>query len=402
MAKRYPKRALALLLTAAATTWLTGCPRLTKPSDGHFDPEACTELVVPTAFGLRWQRFNHRIAKWGVALEEDRNSDCGPDAVLATAVGGGFSKEGAIRDRPRVEFAAQRITTNVDQAGVARLSINAVIDATGAADGEIEINRDERNLQRYDHIAAFIDGISFDTTIEQAADYPPDYDPGNGYTSRGFGASVEVADVDEDEITLRYRIRFETGAAPDRIKLNQARPHARIGARLDVLLIGSSDEAPATEPIEYEVAFRRPTIGKKRQTFPDGLERTVSFAASEPGLLGWSSFDFALDFENTCSRDRRCPAGDRCSSTGTCEGLMGPPGDYVRELSLKLEPLTSDDEENFDVRVDGFASNNTESVGFQAMTYTFSARVTHIPLGVEAETIEINGAFSTGEARFPF
>ena len=370
--------------------------------------DACTSFVVPSRLGYRWDQLNHRISNWET-VQRPADSTCRATELYGNYIGGDFSTGETGQDTPLIKYTGQPIDAeSTDNFGAARVQLEAIIGPEGTVEMTETFDRAEVGLEGYPCVVALIEGFSFDTSIEQSDDYPDDYDPAHGYTSRGFGASANIAATDERTITLDWSLRFEIGASPDREDHNTAIEHARVGGGLDVLLIGvaSTDllhtgsksysaEYPDPEPLEEQVI--EPASEQEQR-----LELTGK-AGAGAGFHGFSAFDFALSPEESgCSNSRDCSGGEACMDNGQCEDLYGPEGYYIREMTLDLSRASYDDASgNAVFMVNGFASNSTEFIGFNGLRSTFTGDIAWVQ-GIDApEPIVIDETFETGETTHP-
>ena len=95
-------------------------------------------------------------------------------------------------------------------------------------EGTLEVDSVEHGLEAYADHVVWIDGFAFDTDVEQRDDYPTDYDPALGWTSRGLGFGAEV-DGRDGALRVAWRARFEAGVSDDytiREDMNLAVPYA--------------------------------------------------------------------------------------------------------------------------------------------------------------------------------
>ncbi|MDX1747260.1 MAG: hypothetical protein R3324_15090, partial [Halobacteriales archaeon] len=300
-----------LSLVVAVATLSAGCDSEATADRDHSKDRAaairqpasnCNEVIIPHGFALGWKRFNHRLSRWGVGIDHEA---CRATRLEVSHVGGVFSTNPVLSDEPWVRFDFQKAALDHDVA-VARVSIQDVVDSTGQASGEVRLNLDDLGLADFSHYTALIEGIRYDTSIEQGPDYPSLYSPGRGYTIRGLGASV---DVSAEGITgvVDYRVFFEAGPTPERVFMNRTLPYAEIGAELDILVIGTSPDRVTDGQVRYEMAHERP-LPFVDTPLPKAEEvvRTVSVQGrpgGPRGFYGLTSFHFSLDFDTDCSTD---------------------------------------------------------------------------------------------------
>lgn len=359
----------------------------------------CNEIVVPHGFALGWKRFNHRISHWGVGLDHD---DCRASELEVSHVGGVFSTNPVLSDKPWVRFEFQKAALD-HNVGAARVSVQDVVDATGEASGEISIDLAELGLQGYDHYTALLEGIRYDTSIEQRPDYPSLYSPGRGYTIRGLGASVDV-EAHGASGMIDYTIHFETGPTPERVFMNRTLPYAEIGAELDVLVVATRGSRVTRGAVRYSMEHDRPLPFVDTPP-PEADEdvRTVAVRGTpgQPrGFYGLREFRFSLDFDTDCTSDDDCTVGS-CQA-GECDWGIGRLGEYIREFDVGVE-MRDFDPETGDARfvVDGYTSNASSFLAYYPLNYTFDGGFAWIQAGSGSERLSIERQFDTGKTSFP-
>jgi hypothetical protein len=220
--------------------------------------------------------------------------------------------------------------------------------------------------------------------VPQTADYPEDYCPRLGFTSRGLGVSVTVEDVNPERLTLAYEVRFEHGPA-DRPDMNAAIPLAWGGATVDVLLLGVTGRDVHEGEVDYRLEYPGDYI------YPNWGDTTLDHATPEQqritlngasgmgvGLFGLTAFDFLLEPDE--------------------EGA----GYYVRELSARLSLESYDDTSGTaHFLLDGFASNTSSFVAFYAMRHHFAGRMAWVQVAGAESPSDFTQTFDTGQTPIP-
>lgn len=388
-----------------------GCGEGASPpshADGpSLDEDACPSFVVPQRMGFRWNKLNHRVSLWSLRLARPDDT-CRADALESGCIGGNFSTgEGiGVEDNPSLRYGFQlHDSPEPRPLGAAHRTFEATIDSDGIVEKTVTLQRDALELEHYDRIVPLLGGWEFETDVEPSDDYPDDYDPARGYTMAGIGASVEALDVTETEVQLRYRLRFRPGASDDRIEHNRAVPRARIGAELDVLLIGAPSNRVRTGSTSYELAYETPEPREEplARAPPEQTRIALSGQSGGPrGIWGLQSFDFQFDAELTCNRDGDCPDGDSCRlETSSCRETYGPPGFYLRELSAALSLRDYDRSSGraiFDF--DGFASNTSDFVSYYPLHSTFTGRMAWFQVEGSADPVRGERSVETGRTSF--
>jgi hypothetical protein len=324
------------------------------------DPGACTSFAVPNRFGYRWDMLNHRLSVWSgqQILDTDNCEATGLDVGL---IGGDFTQGPGLSDNVRLRYGWQRVSGETGaQLGAAHRSFELELapDQTWAHEETVTLSRADLALTEYETLGAFVAGFGLDTsTPTQPAEYPTSYDPAHGYVVRGLGIEVEVMDTRADEVDLRWSIRYEPGLSDDRPDLNDALPHALIGARVDVVLVGMSGSTFRTGSVDYENEYPKQEIGMEiLLEHPSEAQQTIELTGDPgagAGLWGLTRFDWSFD-----------PAE------------MAGGGHYMREFDVALTQSQYDDatgEATF--LLDGFASNSSQLITSFALRSRFQGAI---------------------------
>lgn len=366
-----------------------------------YDPRACSTFFVPTAFGQRWRNANHRISLWEVRLEPELPW-CQVGALTAAYIGGDWTTGEAQTDVPTVSATVVPVVAEPSTVGAWRQSVVFDLEPPGAAATTVEIDREQAHLLGYAELVPLVVGVRFATDVPQGPDYPSDYEPRLGYTSRGFGAGVVLIEATEQTALVEVDVRFEHGPS-DREDMNRAIPLARTRAVVDVLLVGVGRPA-VTGRVGYTLQYPRQAIGEDPEHPHASADQQRLTLAGEPGapagFVGLQRFDLALSTHGACGPTQECPRGDRCQD-GACADVYGPAGLYVRELSVAASLEAFDAETGqASVRVDGYASNASRAFAFYALQHDFDAAVAWLQLPTGAP-IHLSEEFETGAARIP-
>lgn len=387
-------------LVMTSLLFLVSCVQ--TPVEGPlFDPQACTEFALLQQFGLGWGRLNHRVSTWDVRLDQD---GCRAERAEIIHIGGDFSTGASptgTDDAPFLKLGWQYADTDASQVGVARVTIDAEVGPQGFATGRTSYRRTEVNLRHYPKVYAVIDGIAFDTGVEQSDDYPDDYDAAHGYTIRGFGGGAQVATVTDSSIKLDWNLHFELANSPDREDLNEAIEHATIGARLDVLLVGVHEASAFQKTVEYEMAYPKPEPLMDQQIDPPPAEKTgltiAGTAGAPAGFWGVSRFDFQYQFDGACEENDRCGLNDRCADDGYCPLGREEPGEYLREITVTLNQDSYDAETGKgEFTFEGYTSNASRFIAYYALDYTFSGDMLWVQAGDNEDPERVEDEFVTG------
>ncbi len=379
-----------VVLALVAPVSFSACGSDPAPS---FDERACTSFVVPTRLGLRWENLNHRISRYAVQLSPAPGEACLAERVDTVFIGGDYSTGETLTDIPHLAWSGLRIVdADPTQLGAARLRLDAVIDARDGGEVSLErsYDRDTLKLLNYPHVLALVEGIALRTDVDQPDDYPDDYDPAHGYTSRGIGAEVEVLSLDADSLSLKATLRFAHGTS-DRANMNRAMAYALTEAQVDVLLLGLQ-EAPLRGGSHSEVEVEVPPFMQDVEV-PHGSsvpalfqgDRTV-YQAALSGPYGWTGFRFELDPSETEDA-----------------------GYYIRELSVALAPNSdsADSDGAIGFSLDGYVSNASKFIAYYGLNSRFEGAMAWAPGilsgepgGGQVAPIDIDEAFDTGSASY--
>ena len=347
--------------------------------DDAADPSACDRAVVTSGFGLRWKRVNHRLSLWSIAPETAGCPQTVPDDVALSVgmIGGPWSTGRVATDAPSAAYEYFATTTG-GAAAFAFVDVPITIDAPNdTGNGETRIAAADVGLADRETYVAVLAGLTLNTAVSQVdPDYPADYDPAYGYTSRGIGAGIEEPVIEDGAIRVSAWARFEHGPA-DRSDMNEAMAHARTEAVVHVLLIGVDGGAAATVDHAYRIDYRPPwpLFQPEYDHAPLDLRRTsVDGAPGLPvALAALRSFDFRL--------------------FGSVEE-----GDYMREFAVAARILSYDAETGrAELDVEGYASN-VGLLTYETMENDFTAGVALIQLpGGSAVPGVLSAEFETGE-----
>lgn len=371
--------------------------------EAGFDTEGrCATFVVPQRFGLGWTNMNHRISLWQVAL--DRADPCRASTIDAAFIGGDFTTGEVFTDEAELTFAWQSVVTDPAALGVARVRVPLSIAPGGVVSGEWTGDRAELGIDGYADVVAVIEGVRLSTDVEAPDDWPNEYEPRLGYTSRGLGASVDARRVDDAEVVVDWSVRFEHGIAEDvllRADMNEAIPFAPAEGWLDVLLIGVNDVPVTTGAIGYQVAFDEALdFTDERDPRAPAEERRLLLnggAGAPQGFYAMSAFDLALDPDPTCELNADCERGDTCGDDGLCNRDNGDPGYYVRELvaGVELESFNADTGVGT-FMVDLYASSASEAFAFRPLRYDASATVVWVQAEGATAPLRRDEVFAAG------
>lgn len=368
----------------------------------------CTELDVWQDWRLGWADLNHRISVFGVRFVAPE-AGCTAAAADIEFVGGDFTSGEVATDEAVFDATVRRLALDPALAGATRVRVAGVTEPGGLATGTLELDLTTHGLDPYDTFVVWLDGLYFDTDTPQADDYPTDYEPRLGWTSRGLGASVRVVERDGDTLRLAWTARFEPGLSEDdafRETMNDAIPFARVATSLDIAVLGlAPGVASATAEGSYELAFDEPYAGTRDlEPFASEEERRLALpgrSEAPAGFVALTGFDLVLDPPSDCTTDADCDPGDVCDGD-TCARQTGDPGYYVRALGTGARaPDAADPDGTLPVELRGYASSASRFFAFRPLRYTASHRVVRVQLDVASDAAPLTAIWPFGPIAVP-
>jgi hypothetical protein len=177
-------------------------------------------------------------------------------------------------------------------------------------------------------------GFQITTDVEQGDDYPEDYDPALGYTSRGFGMSVALND--DGDVVVFGDVRW---GPRDRDDMNAAIPHAASELTVWWTAISGVDEADSFDFVAQQDLAHDPPNSPQA-----GMSQPLPWTGH--GVAGLTGFDFTLD---------------------DTDGGSG--GDYLRSFGVEIPPMSDGDapsEISGEVLTTSVIELGTMSMGVQA------------------------------------
>jgi len=219
-------------------------------------------------------------------------------------------------------------------------------------------------------------GLELDTDVEQGPDYPDEYDPAHGYTSRGITARV----TDRDDGGVDVEVAFEHGPA-DRPPMNEAIPFAHTRAVVRHATVEVTDGHLTRHQKTLHLSYPEQEL-LDTSPLPHGEDAEL---ATE--IQGEPGFEHGMVL-----------------LTGMAFSLFAyvDYGDYLRELSVRPRQLSYDPASGkATLLVDGYASNS----GFLTMAAMDAQMVFDLVLvqwngGGAPRQVAFESSFDTGEATF--
>ena len=327
--REYTSLAVCLMAALGLALLLCGCDKHGSIGDSEqsrevysqtdptpFQGPACQRQVVTTGLGFWWDRFNHRMSLWRMFPNED--GSC-PDTVpegqqlnLAT-VGGSFTTGTVFRDNPWFVYDYMA----VDSPDIRFIPGRTVLYVKGPDfTTKKRVNIGLPDLGDFESSTAevLIRGFELNTGIEQTdPQYPEDYDPSLGYTSKGMGLRVYDPTLGDAGASFTAWCRFEPAEA-DRDDMNSAIPPSTTRIVLDYLVVLVSAGNTVRKEHSYTLTYSEPTLlwEQKIEHADDSLRRMNIQGASgiRTAFIGLTAFNWRL-------------FGDSSR------------GDYIRELNVE-------------------------------------------------------------------
>lgn len=311
--------------------------------------------VVWTGFNYTWDLLSHRIALNEVTVEED-------GSLSLALIGGDWSTGSTFSDVPTYRVRYQNVSARglIIEHGSTELRLGTSGEATASA------SISNAQILDMENAIVVLRGYAIDTDIEQSADYPEDYDPALGYTSRGFGFALseldEAGNFDVD-VALRW-------GPQDREDMNNAIEHAQSDVVISWTAIGFSGEL-SSERISSTVDYPwDPPYTEHEALGADALPITIG---GENGFLGLRSLDLLI-----------------VDQDGSNEGC------YLRRFGL--EAIQSEAGTPEHAVADGTNSSAFEEIAVQ---FTASADLIWAELAdrdASVEVVELSGTHEVGSA----
>lgn len=358
----------------AGGTGQAPCPRDGGPVDANVATgltNTCAEGLVFSGFGLRWDDGAHRLARFGVfpRIGAEHFPDGCPEssalrgAALVTALSGGPETRGA--GAPGGEVLATYHVVGAGGGGPLPALDGGAWTGLRIARGQVTIDLDGAEgsapelfdlalagMAGAPAIAVVLDGIELTTDVAQRTEYPRDYDPRDGYSTRGIGASIGNVRREGDTLRFDAGARFELGTR-DRPEMNRAIRVARTRMIVHYAVVALASE-PARASIDYREQHRG--HGEAELTVcrpaPSTTELTIEGAPLSRAAPALASFSLRLfpDAEDE--------------------------GDDVRELSMRIGHFAYDaGSGRATMRVEGYASNEGPPPPARPMDYEVEAEV---------------------------
>ncbi len=240
-----------------------------------------------------WLYLSHRVAYLRAGVE--RPNDDGSFEVPLGLIGGDWSTGQFYDDYPWYRVDHTRVSTDAVQGWFGATDL--LVPARGRVDQTVTVDLAATGLPEQGRKVVVLQGLCFDTDVPLAGDYTGAYDPGLGWTVRGFGADVRPGIATDESLDVDLRVHFQAGPL-DRSDLNEAIPFSTVKATIlySILNVPDGDITHA----EHGSSMFYATQGQSYSDTPllPEAERRVlidgraGHAAAVPLLHG---FDFELN-----------------------------------------------------------------------------------------------------------
>jgi hypothetical protein len=201
-------------------------------------------------------------------------------------------------------------------------------------------------------IAVVLDGLELRTDVAQTITYPGDYNPADGYSTRGIGAAIANVMRQGTDLHFDVSARFALGRR-DRDAMNRAVVVANTRAVVHFLVI-----AIESEPARATIAYRQDNLGHG--------DRVLAVCRPDPSV--------------TMLRIDGAPLANAAPALTSFSLRLFPDedgiGDDVRELSIRIDHFAYDPPSgDATMNVEGYATNEGPPPPFLPMSYEVAAEV---------------------------
>lgn len=317
------------------------------------------EGVVWTGFNYSWDLLSHRIALSEVTVEEDGSLSLG-------IIGGDWSTGSTFTDAPLYRVSYQNVSSRglIIEHGSTELLLGPDEEVTASA------SITDTSILDMENAVVVLRGYKIDTDIEQSADYPEDYDPALGYTSRGFGFGLTELDA-SGSFDVSAALRW---GPQDRADMNGAIPHAQSAVVVSWTAIGFSGDLTA-QSISSTVDYDWDPPYTEHDALGEA-DLPITLGDDNPGFLGLRSFDLLIT--------------DQDGTDGGC---------YLRRFGLEaIQDGTG---------LPQYAiADGTNSSAFEEIALSFTASADLVWIGLadkdaSVEVVEMSGTHDVGAVTVP-
>jgi hypothetical protein len=323
---------------------ITGCTNKAADTASPSAIDGPTHTIW-SGWNHTWGFLSHRVSLIQVKAGDGQQAESG-------MVGGSWSTGEAWSDDVNYRIHQQNITGNVIEVEHGETHMTVGPEGVAAATSIASIDDVQLVVLR---------GFEINTDTEQSDDYPEDYDPALGYTSRGFGMSVEQ--TGDSEITATTHLRW---GGRDRDDMNGAIPHAQADVIVHWTAIsGLTSSETVTFSGQQELPHSPPNSEQS------GLSSPLDWNGH--GVSAIRRFDLLLEDQDG-----------------------GEGGDYIRSAGTEIQPNSSG------TAPDNIAAEilTTSAIELGTMRMECSVDAVWIPLDPSLSAVEgvtISGTHAIGQ-----
>jgi len=266
--------------------------------------EEPTPFTVWSGWNHTWEMLSHRVSLIRVKATSDSTAESG-------ILGGDWSTGATWSDSVGYRIHSQTISSH--QLSAQQGETILTIGPEGTASTMVDIDGFDADL-------VLLSGFEITTDIEQPDEYPSDYDPALGYTSRGFGMSVSLNP--NGNVDVQGSVRW---GPRDRDDMNAALAVAESQLTIWWTAISGIEEEHGFHMVKGQELAHDPPYSEQ-----NGLREDLPWSGT--GIAGISNFDLRL--YDTDGGD----GGDYLRSFGI---EMVPSPDASVPNSISAEILTS-------------------------------------------------------------
>ena len=260
---------------------------------------------VLSGFNHTWDFLSHRVSLSELFIAED-------GTITSGIIGGDFSTGDIALDFVHFRVAQSRISA--PGLFVGHGSLDLVVGPDGSFDETVTI--EVPGIGQADQVTAAFGGFRVATDTAQGTEYPGDYDPALGYTTKGWAFAVGEPSVSGDTATLtvsgvkRWAPTDDDADPANRSDMNGAIPYAQTEISVHYTVIGF-DGTLTTASGTASVDYAHGSYSEQPPLTQEAL--AIDINASGTGFPIIRSFDLLLE-------DQTSPEW----------------GDYIRSYGLEL------------------------------------------------------------------
>lgn len=172
-----------------------------------------------------WLYLSHRVAYLRAGVEVP--DEDGAFTLPLGLIGGDWATGQFATDYPWYRVDHTRVSTAAVQGWFGATEL--LVPHTGRASATITVDLDTTGLPKPGQKVVVLQGLCFDTNVLPDSRYEGDYDPGLGWTVRGFGVGVRAGVLTDESLDIEVSAHYAAGPL-DRADLNEAIPYSSVRA----------------------------------------------------------------------------------------------------------------------------------------------------------------------------